>query len=156
MTSFLRASLVALAALGRPLPQAHEVPALEITASYLPGMSPEDPCWMVTLRDPGESSLKVCGVDPKAIQVSPRRFAALREAISNERVFELGKYYGDLPVDGPKRRMEIRLGGNVRRISVYSIKPKMPKREADEVDRAMKVWYAIQDCFQLPAKEISQ
>ena len=144
--------LVALVALAQPPQRTPEVAAFEVTAKYLPGLSLEDPCWAVTLRDPGESSLDVCGEAPRAIAVPSGRLAALREAISSERFLALRKYYGDLPVDGPESRMEVRLGGKVKRVSVFSIKTEMSKREAEEVDRAMTVWFAIQDCFQLPAK----
>jgi hypothetical protein len=82
--------------------------------------------------------------------VPQKRLAVLREAISSERFFELRKDYCDLPVDGPASRIEVRLLGRLKRVSVYSIKPQTSKREAAEVDRAVKVWSAIQECFQLP------
>jgi hypothetical protein len=149
------APLIALVVLAQPPRQTAEVPTFEVTAKYLSGMALEDPCWTVTLRDPGESSLKVCGEAPRTIAVPRKRLDALREAIMSEHFFELAKDYGDLPVDGPESRMEVRLGRKLKRVSVYSIKPKMSKREAGEVDRAMKVWFAIQDCFQGPAKPTS-
>lgn len=155
MTSCLWAPLIAFVVLAQPHQQTPEVPTLEVTATYLPGLSLEDSCWTINLRDQGESMLKACGKDPSTIVVTQKQLAALRQAISTERFFELGKDYGDLPVDGPERRMEVRLGGKLKRVSVHSIKPEMSKREADEVDRAMKVWFAIQDCFQPPPKRSS-
>jgi hypothetical protein len=147
--------LIALVGLVQPPQPSPQAQPLEVTAKYLPGLSLEDPCWTVSLRDPGESSLEVCGEDrngPRAITVSQNQLIALRETISKERFFDLRKYYGDLPVDGPESRMEVRVGTKAKRVSVFSVKPKMSKQEANEVDRAMRVWFAVLDCFHAPEK----
>ncbi len=131
-----------------------EAPPLVVTAEYL-STDPGDSCWKVTPKDPGVSSLMVCDEaqgNPRVIEVPRDRLIHLRESILNEHFSDLKDEYGAMPLDGPVSRIEVRLGNKVKRVSVFSIKAKMSKQEADEVDRAMRVWFAIQDCFRTPRK----
>ena len=103
----------------------------------------------MVLRDPGPSTFDSPGPTRKAIAVPTARLAALRNAIVSERFFKLRKEYGDFIVDGPEMRIRVQLGAMTHQVILGSIKPKMSKRESDEVDRFMRVWFEARDC--LPA-----
>ncbi len=129
--------------------------SIEVRATYISpqisGDESNDPSWKVVLRDPGESYL-MSGGEKQILSVPSERMAALRGAIAAEQFFKLKNDYGYFPVDGPERRMVIRLGSKEKTVTVSEIKWDMTKRESLEVDRAMRVWFAVMDCFRVPKK----
>ena len=156
----LAVALVALPVPGRQEPgrSPAAVETMEVTATNVPALSIDpnaERSWKVTLRDPGDSYLDSGGEKqngPSLLSVPKERLATLRSVISTEAFFRLKDSYGYFPVDGPERRMAIRIGGKLKKVTINSIRPDMTKQEALEVDRAMRVWFAIMDCFKLPKR----
>jgi hypothetical protein len=135
---------------GRPT----QLDVLEVKASHS-YYGDLDDSWRLTARDPGSSELLLYsqikeGERPVAIRKD--RLAALREAIRRERFFEFRDYYGELPVDGPERHMTIRDGARLKKVSVYSVWPdmKVSRPERAQIERALRVWIAIRNCFEAP------
>jgi hypothetical protein len=141
---------VALAILGSPA-EASQPSALEVAVSYFDGLTVDGPDrpWRATIRDPGGSTLTDSGKPMIGLSIPPAKLATLRATIEKERFFDLRSQYGDMVVDGPERAMEIRLGGRVKTVKIYSIPSTDSKKEAAEFDRVMKVWHAITDCLKL-------
>ncbi len=142
--------VAALLAAGPHVPGADQPRRLEITAAYI-SYGDLDGSWQLTLKDPGEAKLlsyKRINEGEQPVVISLARLSTLRSIIENERFFELREQYGQMPVDGPERRMTIRQGGKAKKVTVYSVRQDLSKREAAEVDRAMRVWFTIRDCFQ--------
>ena len=151
--------LTALAITGLEAQEAAPSPvaaqALEIRATYvspqISGDDSRDPFWNVVLSDRGDSYLETGG-EKIVLAVPKERLAALRAAVTSEKFFKLKDEYGYFPTDGPERQMEVRLGSKRKKVVVGSIEPQMTSRKSQEVDRAMRVWFAIMDCFKLPKR----
>ena len=125
---------------------------LEISAAYI-SYGDLDGSWKLALKDPGKAMLlsyKRIKDGEQPVVISQARLAALREVIEKTQFFDLRDHYGDMPVDGPERRMEIKQHGRVKKVTVFSVGQNLSKRESAEVDRAMRVWVAIRECFQDP------
>jgi hypothetical protein len=149
--AFLRVLAVPLLlSLQGAAPASSSAPPLQVKASFDSGdhLSFRG-SWNLSLSDPGSVALHVSGLGestPRNLTVPAARIKALRDAIEEERFFALRDDYGDRIVDGPQRRMTIRLG-MVEKTVVLRPYGQPSKAQSGEVDRAMKVWFAIRDCI---------
>jgi hypothetical protein len=128
---------------------------LQVKASHMEYSADMSPLWRLEINSPGSSTLLLFSRIERREQplaVPPERLEALRETVKRERFFDLRESYGEMPVDGPERRIEIRQGLLHRTVSIFSLEPgvKMSTAERGEVARALRVWIAIRSCFDAP------
>jgi hypothetical protein len=107
--------------------------------------------WSAVLRDPGQSTFRSrgdgAGDAGRLVDVPRDRLKALRDAVEAESFFTLRKEYGYFPPDGPEMKIKISPGGKSREVVVGSIKAHMSQKESAEIDRFMRVWFAVSDCL---------
>jgi hypothetical protein len=126
-----------------------------IEASHMEYLADMSPLWRLRINERGVSKLLLFSRIEKGEQplvVPQGRIAALREAVRRERFFDLKESYGEMPVDGPERRMEIWDNGRHKKVEILTIRPGKMLAATDrlELGRALRVWMAIRDCFEAP------
>jgi len=146
---------IALASVSRGQQATREDPALRVKASHLQYLADMDPLWNLEINDPGANTLLLYSeieAGAKAIEVTPERIVALREALSRERFVELKGSYGEDVLHGPKRTIEIWMEGQHKRVEILTISPdmKITATERQEIGRALRVWATIRGCFGAP------
>ena len=146
---------VVLASVAHGQQATREDPALRVKASHLQYLANMDPLWSLEINDPGAKTLLLYSdiqAGAKAIVVTPKQIAAVREALSHERFFDLKDSYGEMLLHGPERTIEIWMGGQHKRVEILTISPdmKIPATERQEIGRALRVWATIRGCFGAP------
>ena len=157
-----RAALLALIPNENDGPNEHvlETRPITIAMSSDAGLSPSD-CELsvnsdgdaVLLSEPyAESPVS------RTFQISSEELQAIRETLISERFFELKNDYGDLVPDGSSQTLTIVIGGYSKTVVLNYLRwdPNDPNYDAaalQEAARALRVYFAIRDCF--PASTVS-
>jgi hypothetical protein len=103
--------------------------------------------WFLRLDPSGDLTVNVRGKVHKR-KIDDATLRQLTELIRRERIFELGEVYGDPIFDVDWRTVTIWLEGRKKTFSLYVDLP--ADAHHDEVKRALRLWVAIRDLFEIP------
>jgi len=108
--------------------------------------------WEVKIDESAKPTFQLFGEEEHEVTLSPRAVAELTKVMIASDVFSLKDSYGELPVDGPERRIDVQMDGKRKRITIYSLYPSSftDDQQMKDVARLLKVWAAIRSTFNHP------